>query len=404
VLWDEIQRSALVAEKVIGLISGTSHDGVDAVLASFAPGERGIRWKVLAYSRRPYPVELKQAIRRVIAGRGSAGEIGRLDLLLGEFFSKAALKVASKAGVPAEKVDLIGSHGQTVFHRAGGKGRPGVTVQLGEAAVIAERTGITTIADFRRSDMAAGGTGAPLVPRAEELLFRSKRFARGFLNLGGVANLTALPPAGSPVPVIAFDTGPGNSLIDEAMRILSNGKESCDRGGRLAGSGRIDPVLLERLLAHPHLAESPPKAIDREVFGRRFLLRRFRFGKLTARTRRDLLATLTYFTAFSVHQAYARFVRPRIELDQLFLSGGGVKNSTLVRHLRQLFVPDSVEVELIESLGVKSRAKEALSFALLAWLSARGLPGNVPSVTGASRPVVLGKISPGRSAFRVEES
>jgi anhydro-N-acetylmuramic acid kinase len=268
--------------------------------------------------------------------------------------------------------------------------------------VIAELTGVTTVGDFRKRDMAVGGTGAPLVPRAEQLLFEDRRYARGFLNIGGIANLTGVPPEWSADPVIAFDTGPGNSLIDEAVSIVSKGKKSYDRNGLLARSGRLDSKLLETLMRHPYLRKSPPKATGKEEFGRAFLDGCVNLKRRSSRRKLDAIFTLTYFTALSIHLSWRRFVRPVLFCDRLYVSGGGVRNRTLMKLLQTMFCEeDAVTVDRIESLGVASRAKEALCFAVLAWMTAHGMPGNVPSVTGATRSTVLGKISPGKKGWLV---
>jgi anhydro-N-acetylmuramic acid kinase len=291
-------------------------------------------------------------------------------------------------------VDAVGSHGQTVWHRPPAEGRRGATLQIGDAATIAERTGIPVVSDFRSRDVAAGGHGAPLVPYVDRLLFSLPDRSRALQNIGGIGNVTRVPPRGSDEPVFAFDTGPGNALIDAAVELATGGRLTFDRDGQLAARGRIDDALLADLLRHPFFAAEPPKSTGREEFGRPFVAR------LTTALEPEgdadwleIVATLTELTARTIADAYRRWLLPR-GLDEVVITGGGARNPTLVRRISELLHP--LPVLTGDALGVDPEAKEAVAFAVLAWAHLRGIPANVPSATGAAGPRVLGSYTPGR--------
>jgi anhydro-N-acetylmuramic acid kinase len=380
--------------RVIGLMSGTSLDGVDAALVEFeGESELDVRWAVRAYVTVPFEREQRAQIHDALVA-GSAASLCWLHAQLGEWFAAAALAVCEKAGVRPEEVDLIGSHGQTVWHQPPADGRRGATLQLGDPATIAERTGIAVVSDFRSRDVAAGGEGAPLVPFADRLLFSAPGRRRVLQNVGGMANVTWLPPRGDPSPLLAFDTGPGNALIDAAVELATGGRETFDRDGRWAARGRVDEGLLAELLAHPFFEREPPKSTGREVFGRPFV------EALVQRVRpegeeewADLIATLTALTAQSIVRAYRRWVLPR-GADEVFVSGGGARNPVLFGMLAKELAP--LPVYPGERLGVDPDAKEAVAFAALAWAHVRGIPGNVPEATGAAGARILGSYTPGR--------
>jgi anhydro-N-acetylmuramic acid kinase len=354
----------------VGIMSGTSADG--ASLAAIQLREHRLR--LLAYRTFPYRPGLRE---RVIGARTAAApELSALHADLGHFFARCARTFIRKG-----HVDVIGSHGQTVWHEPGRH-----TFQLGEASLIVEATGVTTVCDFRPRDLAAGGQGAPLVPYFDWFLWRRRPVV--LLNLGGIANITV--PGSSLHETIGFDTGPGNALIDEAMRIAW--KRECDRGGRVAASGKVDPVLL-RSFDHPYFAKRPPKSTGRELFSREFLLDRAE-GELHRRPA-DVIATLTYLTARTVADAIRKFVKRPVQ--EIIVSGGGRFNRTLVSHLEWLTWPTAVRP--IDVYGFHPLSKEPAAFALLAVEAVRGVAANVPSATGARRSVVLGKILPG-SGFR----
>jgi anhydro-N-acetylmuramic acid kinase len=368
--------------RIIGLLSGTSADGTDAALCELSGRGEDTRLHALTFVTTPFDRALRERIFRV--AEADATELTDLDVLLGEAFATAAREVAEAAGVPLGEIDLIGSHGQTAVHHPRSAGRLGATLQIGEAAVIAERTGCPVISDFRVRDVAAGGEGAPLVPLVDHLLFRKPGVRRALQNIGGIANVTLVGDRLE--DLVAFDNGPGNMPLDAVARAASNGADAFDAGGRRAARGRVDAALLAELHAHPYLAQPPPKSTGRETFGKDFvypLLGRFG-GRLD-----DLLATLTRFVAEAIARSYREALPAPPQ--EVFVSGGGALNPTLMGHLEALLAP--ISVTTTATLGVDPEAKEAIAFAVLANETLFGRPGNLPSVTGAAGPRVLGKIS-----------
>ncbi len=372
-------------------MSGTSADGIDAALVDVGP--RGA--KLRAFAMYPYPAAVRKEVLALCAGPASVGRVCHANALLGELFAEAVIRLADKSGVSLRRIDLIGSHGQTICHlpvrRRAGRRQIRSTLQIAEPSIIAERTGITTVADFRPRDMAAGGQGAPLVPFADYVLFADDRRSRVLCNIGGIANITYLPAGGEIADVLAFDTGPGNMVIDELVRRLTNGREQFDRNGRRARASRVHEELLDELLQHPFLRRRWPKTTGREDFGAAFTQRLERRGRALRISGNDLIATATAFTCRAISRACERLPG---RVDELILCGGGSRNATLVEMLRQALAP--ARVRIMDELGLDADAKEAVSFAILAAETIRGRPGNVPSATGARRPVVLGKIVPGR--------
>jgi anhydro-N-acetylmuramic acid kinase len=372
-------------------MSGTSADGVSAAIVDL--GRRGV--KVVAFGTFPYPHALRRAVLEVSRPEsGRVDDVCHLNFVLGDAFASALIRLARRANVPLESIDLVGSHGQTIQHipqgRPFGRRRVRSTLQIAEPAVIAERTGITTVADFRPRDVAAGGEGAPLVPYADFLLFGGGPVTRAVQNIGGIANVTYLPAGGSLNETIAFDTGPGNMVIDYVVSRATSGRLRYDRDGRLAARGKVEPVLLRQLMRHPFLRRRPPKSTGREEFGAPFAEAVYQRARRRGVPPLDILATVTAFTAKSIAQAYGCYLPRRVE--EVLLCGGGARNRTLVRMLREELEP--ARVRMTDELGVPVEAKEALSFALLAVATIRGEPGNVPRATGARRPVLLGKIVP----------
>jgi anhydro-N-acetylmuramic acid kinase len=378
---------------IVGLMSGTSLDGVDAALVEIeGEGVEDVRFRLVHWLTAPFDEARREAIHGAILA-GSAERLCGLDADLGEWLAEAATRVCEEAGVPRERVDAVGSHGQTVWHRPPSGGRRGATLQLGDPATIAERTGIAVVADFRTRDMAAGGQGAPLVPWVDRLLFSLPDRARALQNIGGIGNVTWVPPRGSAEASLAFDTGPGNALMDTAVEIATGGRMSFDRDGKLGAQGEVDETLLADLLRHPYFAAEPPKSTGREEFGRPFVERLIAATAPEGdRDWLDLVATLTELTARSIADAYRRWIIPR-GVEQVVLTGGGARNPTLVRRIRSLL--DPLEVVGGEVLGVDPECKEAVAFAVLAWAHLRGIPANVPTATGARGPRVLGSFTPG---------
>lgn len=372
---------------VAGLMSGTSLDGIDVALVRITGSGLGCRVEPVAFKTFGYDEALRQAILGVCRPDSStAADICALNFRLGERFAETVLALCREAGVAAGELDLIGSHGQTIWHIPGHS-----TLQIGEPAVIAERTGVITVADFRVRDVAAGGQGAPLVPYTEYVLYRDAGKTRLLQNIGGIANVTVLPAGGGPEAVTAFDTGPGNMMIDYTVSRITGGRQAFDRDGHMAGNGQVNATMLRELLAHPYLKQQPPKSTGREVFGEPFakaLVDKYLAGGVGEY---DIVSTLTWFTAASIAGSYRRFILPRYRVAEVIVSGGGSHNRVLMDLLRRQ-LPD-MTVRTQEELGFSSDAKEALAFAILANEAVSGRANNLPAVTGARGPVVMGKIS-----------
>lgn len=380
--------------RVIGLMSGTSLDGIDAALLRVEGSTEAPEWTLEAFVSRPYQPEQRESIHAAIQ-QGGTPELCRLHTSLGEWFAEAAVQVCRSAGVDPAAVDLIGSHGQTVWHEPPAAGSRGSTLQLGCPATIAERTGIPVVSDFRARDTAAGGEGAPLVPWVDRLLFSHPERRRVLQNIGGMGNLTWVPPRGQDAPLLAFDTGPGIALMDGAVSMASGGARAFDEGGRWAAEGQVDDALLRELLEHPFFRRPPPKSTGRETFGRPMVERLAARMAAEGEPRwKDLVATLTELTARSIADAVERWVLPR-GADELVVTGGGARNPELVRRLRLALAPLPVRSD--EALGIDPDAKEALAFAILAWAFAMGTPANVPEATGARGARVLGSFTPGEA-------
>lgn len=381
---------------VLGLMSGTSADGIDVALARISGAPPRLHAKLLGHTSSKFPPALRKEILRVAEQAPiTAGELSQLNFRLGEVFAEAALAACRKFRVSPKRVALIGSHGQTIFHQ--GKPVPyfghatASTLQIGEPSVIAARTGITTIGDFRPADMALGGQGAPLVPYADYLLYRHEKLGRVSLNLGGIANITVIPPAAKPEQIIAFDTGPANMLIDALAAHFTRGRQRFDKDARLARSGRSIPALLGELMCDPYLKLAPPKSTGREYYGHAYLKKMLALGKKHRAKPADLIRSVTIFTALSVVDALNRFVLPKTKIHQLIVSGGGTKNPLVVAQLSAAL--GRIEIIPSSRLGIPEDAKEAFAFALLAYETFHRRPSNLPSATGAHAPAVLGKIS-----------
>jgi len=381
-------------------MSGTSADGIETVLAEIAGSGRSLRARVLGHVHRPFSPAMRQRILHLCL-HGTVAEICELNFVLGEQFARAALAVIRRAKRQPRDISAIGSHGQTIHHLPNAP-TPS-TLQIGEPAVIAEWTGITTVADFRVRDVAAGGQGAPLVPYVDWALFTHKTRPRIVQNLGGIGNLTFLPPRADLDAVIAFDTGPGNMVMDALVTALSRGRRTFDRDGRWAARGRVSDKLLAELMDHPFVRRQPPKTTGREEFGEVFVHRTLASVRRLRLSPEDALATATAFTAATIADACRRFVFPKLtprerSASQIILGGGGASNPTLRRMLAARI--GAGELLTHDDLGIPNAAKEALAFAILAHETLLGKAANVPNATGARRTVVLGKIVPaGASPF-----
>jgi len=381
---------------ILGLMSGTSADGMDVALARVSGVPPRLDAKLLGHTSVSFPPAIRKEIIRVAEQQTiTAGELSQLDFRLGELFADAALKACGRFRVSLRRLSLIGSHGQTIFHQ----GRPvsfygsptASTLQIGEPSIVAARTGITTIGDFRPADIALGGQGAPLVPYADYLLYRDSKLGRVSLNLGGIGNVTVLPRKAKPSQVFAFDTGPGNMLMDALVHRFTHGRQHFDKNARLASQGRSLPALLDELMRDPYLKLAPPKSTGREYYGHDYVQKLLAIGRRHRAKPTDLIRAATIFTALSVVDALNRFVLPKAKIHQLIVSGGGAHNPLILAQLAAAL--PGIDVFPSSRLGIPVDAKEAFAFALLAYETVHQRPANLPSATGARGPAVLGKIS-----------
>lgn len=379
---------------LIGLMSGTSVDGIDACCAQFSMVAEQFHYKIIGQSRINMPLNLKERLLEAMTGHPLLlSELGQLDMEIGELFAEAVLTLLASYGLSPHDIHGIGSHGQTIFHQPPSGSRQGYTLQIGNPCIIAERTGICTVADFRPRDMAAGGQGAPLVPYADRLLFQDTEKGRCIQNIGGIGNVTVIPAASSGLEVFGFDTGPGNMLIDAAtMHFYA---QPFDRSGSIAASGQVYAPLLTQLMKHEFLQLSPPKSTGREIFGIPFL--HSMLAQFPHLSKADWIATLTEFTACSIVDAYEKFIFPKIPICEVVIGGGGTYNHTLLNRLTVLLNQGNRKITLLthEDFNIPNQSKEALAFGILAWTTLMGFCNNVPMCTGATHPVILGKIIPG---------
>lgn len=376
---------------VVGLMSGTSLDGVDAVLVEITEAKGEIRMQFLDSVSRQYPPAFKEKLLRILPpNEGSVKELAYLHYLLAEEYAAAVLSLLEKVKLSPNQVDLIGCHGQTVCNLPQGKDgfSPRARLQLGDISVIAIRTGIATVGDFRPADVAAGGDGGPLTPYFDFHAFRSFQRHRVILNIGGIANVTYIPAGAGLEEVRGFDTGPGNMLIDALVQQGTGGQQAYDRDGELAARGKVHKTLLEELLRHPFVKKAPPKSAGREEFGSHFAEDLLRRAEALGLSPPDLIATVTAFTAEAIIANCQRFLGP---IDEVIVGGGGAYNRTLMTLLQEGFKP--VPVRTTEEYGVPIKSREAMGMALLAYQAFHRRPNNVPGVTGARCPVVMGKIA-----------
>jgi anhydro-N-acetylmuramic acid kinase len=444
---------------VLGLMSGTSADAIDIALTKISGAPPNLKSELLNHTTIPYTPQLQKEILRVAEQNPiTAGDLSQLNFRLGHAYAEATAQACKKFRVSLTKVDLLGSHGQTIFHQGPPVpylGRPiASTLQIGEPAIIAAKTGITTIADFRPADMAVGGQGAPLVPYADYLLYRHEKLGRVSLNLGGIANITVLPAACKPSDVFAFDTGPANMLIDALIQHFTHNKQRYDKNAALAAQGRSIPNLVDELMKDPYLKKSPPKSTGREYYGQAYVQKFLTMARRHNAKPNDAIRAVTIFTAISIVDALNRFVLPQHKIHQLIVSGGGAKNPLILAQLTAALsqsnikpdiaiapasvgadfqsvpatqsnkthadnsspgrrspasiqvgtqqatpqagtMPTSSTIEVFPSshLNVPTDAKEAYAFALMAYETFHHRPSNLPSATGAHKPAILGKIS-----------
>ncbi len=399
-------RSAYASKSehlIVGLMSGTSLDGVDAVLTSITTDERDkpVSVRMVKHYYLPYSPALRERVGRLCTLAGA-----RIDDLtyahfgLSEWYAVATLRVIAAAGLKAEDIDAVSMHGQTVWHAPTALPFPGPngdipvkgTLQLGSSAVVAERTGLPVVADLRARDMAAGGEGAPLSPYIDALLFGHPTEGRIVQNIGGIGNATVIPSGATNDGVTAFDTGPGNMIMDEVVRLGTEGESGYDEGGKLAAQGRVAEDLVESLMRDPFFARQPPKSTGREVYGADFTQAFVADCAGRGLSLADRVATATAFTAESIARSYRDFVLPTCPIARVLVCGGGALNDTLLRMIGQR-LPGGIQVTTTTAFGVPDQAREALAFALLGHESLMGRAGNLPAVTGAKRPVVLGDLT-----------
>jgi anhydro-N-acetylmuramic acid kinase len=382
---------------IAGVMSGTSADGINVALVKLSARGRGRPpYTLLGHAEYPFPAPVRRTVLAMMnAELARVADLARLNFLLGELYAEAVAKTARKHRV---KLDLVGCHGQTLYHQGVAKRFLGrkltATWQTGEGAVIAARLGVPVVSDFRPADMAAGGKGAPLVPFVDYLLYRNQGANRIAQNIGGIANLTAIPAGASLHDVLAFDTGPGNMVIDAVMGELYG--QRFDRDGKVAASGRVLDNVVARLVRVPFFRQKPPRTAGREEFGREYVSRFLQLCRGASSA--DIVATATALTARSIANAVQRFVLPRFRTQrqrsqEMIVSGGGAKNPTLIAMLRRELAPLGIELHFSDEFGLPTEAKEAVAFALLAHETWHRRPGNVPSATGAKRAAILGKIS-----------
>ncbi len=379
---------------VAGLMSGTSLDGIDAAIARISGSGTAMSTELLAFAHQPYAAELQNVLlQNADEASSSVRDLTLLGTRLADLYAEAVRAALDQMALGPSDLDLMGIHGQTVCHVpkpadcAGAEVRG--TLQVGNPSVLANRLGVPVVGDFRAADMALGGQGAPLVPYFDYVYFTDAHETRGLLNLGGIANLTVLPAGGGPSDVTAFDTGPANMVIDALARRLF--QRGYDADGALAAEGTRDPGWLADLLDDPYFAVPPPKSTGRARFGTGYAEQLVEEGRARGCSAHDLMATATALTAYSVYQAYAQFIRDTAPLDVLIASGGGIYNRTLMGRLSDAFAP--IPVRTAADYGLDPDAKEALCFAVLAHETVNGVPTNLPSVTGAARPTLLGSLS-----------
>ncbi len=386
-------------KRVLGIMSGTSLDGIDVALIDiYPPGDKdAFSYELVSFKSFPFPKKFRQRLLQISEeGGGTAREISELNFALGHLYSDCARKLILKAGFTPEDIDLLGCHGQTIQHLP--RQKVPSTLQIGEPGIIAQKLGIKTISNFRARDMAAGGQGAPIVPYVDFLLFGQMKDNVILQNIGGIGNFTYIPAGGSLNCVLASDTGPGNILIDGAVQLITEGEEKMDKDGHRARQGKVQEHLLFQMLGHPFLERELPRTTGREEFGRAFVEDYWNRIRAEDRSPNDLIATLTAFTVESIFSTYHLFLLQKNRpLDRVIITGGGSYNPVIMEGLQKKL--DPIPCVRYEDLGFNGEAKEAVAIAILAWTSYQGQPNNVPAATGARERVVLGDLTPGRKGW-----
>ncbi|MDO9548008.1 MAG: anhydro-N-acetylmuramic acid kinase [Candidatus Marinimicrobia bacterium] len=381
-IWELHQKTRL---KILGLMSGTSMDGLDVCLTDISRNKNEIEVHIVKYSEYKYDAEFKKLLSRI--PKGTTETVCRMNFIIANTYVELIRRFFDEHGISVDDIDLIGSHGQTVWHD-----HRHSTLQIGEAAVLAEAFKIPVVSDFRVRDVAAGGSGAPLAPFVDYLLFKKIHKNLMILNIGGIANFTFIPASAKTTDdIYALDTGPGNSLIDISAELFSGGTQTFDQDGKIAQSGTIRQDILNYLMERPYIGAKMPKSTGREIFGRNVIEDIISKFKLNSTDYGDLTATVTRFTVEAIFYNYQQFFANNFSIDEIIVSGGGADNPVIINHLETLFA--DVPIKRSDDYGITGDAKEALAFAVLAAATIWEIPGNVPNVTGARRPVVLGKIT-----------
>lgn len=381
---------------VVGLMSGTSLDGIDAAVVRMKGSGLQTEVELLHYANTPYDAATREKLKLLCSREHSSSAlICSMNAYLGSLFGEAALQAVSEAKLSIDDIHLISSHGQTVWHiperESDDRYSVPSTLQIGDISVIAKHTGTMVVGDFRPADMAVGGQGAPLVPYGDFILFRDEHKGRLLQNIGGIGNCTAIPAGAKPAEILAFDTGPGNMVIDEAVQVLSEGRLSYDEGGRWAAQGKADDVLLAEMMSHPYFDTSPPKSTGRELFGKAYTSWFLETARQQSLSDADIIATATAFTAHSIADSYRKYVFPKCSMDEVIVTGGGAHNLELLRMVSEMLPNQKVLTSA--QLGFHDDAKEAVIFALLGNDFMHGIPNNLPAATGAKRPTVMGKLA-----------
>ena len=380
---------------VIGLMSGTSLDGVDIAIVDIQKDNGEIEFDLRHFVTVPYEDHIKKKLEKIVLPEAVSPDISSMNMLLGEIYAKAILCAIQDASISLQEIDLISSHGQTIFHNSSLQEdnpyyRPN-TLQIGDISVIAEMTGIATIGDFRTRDMAAGGNGAPLVPFLDYHLLKSNDSGRILVNIGGIANISVISPGAAPEDVIAYDTGPGNLIIDAFIHRYTKGEANYDEGGKLAGEGKVDREWLKELLEHPYYSLIPPKTTGREQFGLAYAEELWEQAEQKGISELDRITTVTELTAHSLWNSIANHIQKN-HIEAVYVSGGGWRNRTMLDFLAA-HLPEHITLQSTAELGIDSDAKEAIAFAVFGYLGFNKQPNNLMSATGARKSVVMGKIS-----------
>ncbi|MGM0437376.1 MAG: anhydro-N-acetylmuramic acid kinase [Bacillota bacterium] len=390
-----------MSKKVIGLMSGTSLDGIDAALVNISTAKNGLNIELIEFLSVDYKKEFRQKIMETAnINKSSVKDIAQLNIGLAEKFSEAVFSLLKKCKLTPGEVDLIASHGQTIYHNV--ENKEGIsTLQIGSASFITERTGITTVYNFRMRDLAAGGEGAPLVPYTDYLIYSSENKNRVLQNIGGIANYTYIPANGELSDVLGSDNGPGNMIIDNAVDILTNGKMDFDKDGKMAEKGKASKKLLNEMMNHPFILRKPPKSTGRADFGRKYAKEIVNKGKKSNLSNYDIIATITSFTAMAIVDSYQNYLPANLE--EIIIGGGGSYNPVLLRKIKEYAnakLGKNIRVLKQEDIGYSSEAKEAVAFAVLGYQTMKGKNNNVPAATGAQKQVVLGEIVPGDDFYQ----